>query len=343
MLGGSAKEASPLSGTPHQPGRDAAPVVQAEGLTKRFGNFTAADQISFRIGRGEIFGLLGPNGAGKSTTFKMMCGLLRPTAGRARVAGLDLYQAAGAARARVGYMAQKFSLYGDLSVRQNLNFFAGVYGLARARRREQLERMTTAFRLGPYLDSNAGELPLGFKQRLALACAVMHDPAVLFLDEPTSGVDPLTRREFWSHGQKLGSEYLTYILWAISPEGRAVNLGEVLLGGNDRSKVKVTTDLQAFALIVTAEPYYAVREPSNVVVLENVIRKDTKGTTEDSKCEVRTDGAGRLHSHRLQVRSGGSECQVAVGILRSAQCVAHRTSPREPSSMPATAISTPSS
>ena len=106
--------------------------MQAEGLTKRFGNFTAADQISFRIGRGEIFGLLGPNGAGKSTTFKMMCGLLRPTAGRARVAGLDLYEAAGAARARVGYMAQKFSLYGDLSVRQNLNFFAGVYGLAQA-------------------------------------------------------------------------------------------------------------------------------------------------------------------------------------------------------------------
>jgi ABC-2 type transport system ATP-binding protein len=199
LLGGSAKDASPLSGTPRQPGRDAAPVVQAEGLTKRFGNFTAADQITFRIGRGEIFGLLGPNGAGKSTTFKMMCGLLRPTAGRARVASLDLYEAAGAARARVGYMAQKFSLYGDLSVRQNLNFFTGVYGLARARRREQLERMTTAFRLGPYLDSSAGELPLGLKQRLALACAVMHDPAVLFLDEPTSGVDPLTRREFWSH------------------------------------------------------------------------------------------------------------------------------------------------
>jgi len=199
LLGGSAQDASPLSGTPHQPCLDTAPVVQVDRLTKRFGNFTAADQISFRIGRGEIFGLLGPNGAGKSTTFKMMCGLLRPTAGRARVAGLDLYQAAGAARARVGYMAQKFSLYGDLSVRQNLNFFAGVYGLARARRREQLERMTTTFRLGPYLDSSAGELPLGFKQRLALACAVMHDPAVLFLDEPTSGVDPLTRREFWSH------------------------------------------------------------------------------------------------------------------------------------------------
>jgi ABC-2 type transport system ATP-binding protein len=199
LLGGSVKDASPLSVTPRRTDTDGAPVVQAEGLTKKFGDFTAADRITFRIGRGEIFGLLGPNGAGKSTTFKMMCGLLRPTAGRARVTGLDLYEAAGAARARVGYMAQKFSLYGDLSVRQNLNFFAGVYGLARARRRDQIERMTSAFRLGPYLESNAGLLPLGFKQRLALACAVMHDPAVLFLDEPTSGVDPLTRREFWSH------------------------------------------------------------------------------------------------------------------------------------------------
>jgi ABC-type multidrug transport system ATPase subunit len=199
LLGGSVKDSSPLSGTPQQTGADGTPVVQADGLTKRFGDFTAADQITFRIGRGEIFGLLGPNGAGKSTTFKMMCGLLRPTAGRARVAGLDLYEAAGAARARVGYMAQKFSLYGDLSVRQNLSFFAGVYGLGRVKRREQLERMTAAFRLGPYLDSNAGELPLGFKQRLALACAIMHDPVVLFLDEPTSGVDPITRREFWSH------------------------------------------------------------------------------------------------------------------------------------------------
>jgi ABC-type multidrug transport system ATPase subunit len=129
----------------------------------------------------------------------MMCGLLRPTAGRALVAGLDLYLAAGTARGRVGYMAQKFSLYTDLSARQNLNFFAGVYGLSGKRRREATARMVSAFKLGSYVNANSGELPLGFKQRLALACAIMHDPAVLFLDEPTSGVDPLTRREFWSH------------------------------------------------------------------------------------------------------------------------------------------------
>jgi len=172
-------------------------TVEAERLTKRFGDFTAAGDISFTIRRGEIFGLLGPNGAGKSTIFKMMCGLLRPTAGRARVAGLDLYSAPAAARARLGYMAQKFSLYGDLSVRQNLAFFAGAYGLAGRAHRGAVALAIDEYGLAPYINASAGGLPLGFKQRLALACAVMHRPAVLFLDEPTSGVDPLARREFW--------------------------------------------------------------------------------------------------------------------------------------------------
>jgi ABC-type multidrug transport system ATPase subunit len=199
LLGGGPRGEQPAEGSDRTPGADGQAVVEADGLTKQFGDFTAADHISFRIGRGEIFGLLGPNGAGKSTTFKMMCGLLRPTAGRARVAGLDLYHAAGAARARLGYMAQKFSLYGDLTVRQNLRFFAGVYGLRWQHRREAMDRVVEAFDLGDLLDQAAGQLPLGFKQRLALACAIMHGPPVLFLDEPTSGVDPLTRREFWSH------------------------------------------------------------------------------------------------------------------------------------------------
>ncbi|MFZ5790914.1 MAG: ATP-binding cassette domain-containing protein [Pseudomonadota bacterium] len=174
-------------------------AVEAIGLTKRFGTFVAANAVGFSIKRGEIFGLLGPNGAGKSTTFKMMCGLLRPSAGTARVDGYDLYRAPAAARARLGYMAQKFSLYGDLSLRQNLEFFAGAYGLVAGRRREAVDRMIDAFGFEPHLARNAGDIPLGFKQRLALACAVMHEPPVLFLDEPTSGVDPLTRREFWSY------------------------------------------------------------------------------------------------------------------------------------------------
>lgn len=197
LLGGQPKRTLALEATP-VPTEVDAPPVEARSLTRRFGDFTAADDITFEIRRGEIFGLLGPNGAGKSTTFKMMCGLLRPSAGTARVDGLDLYSAPAAARARLGYMAQKFSLYGDLSVRQNLQFFAGAYGLKGGRKRAAVERVVTAFDLGPYVDQNAGGLPLGFKQRLALAAAIMHEPPVLFLDEPTSGVDPLTRREFWS-------------------------------------------------------------------------------------------------------------------------------------------------
>jgi ABC-type multidrug transport system ATPase subunit len=199
LLGGGPRGDSPFAGAERPRAATEGSAVVADGLTKRFGGFTAADRISFRIGRGEIFGLLGPNGAGKSTTFKMLCGLLAPTEGAALVAGCDLYRAGGEARAKLGYMAQKFSLYGDLSTRQNLDFFSGVYGLSGARRRRAVDRLVDAFEFGPYLATNAGELPLGFKQRLALACAVLHDPPVLFLDEPTSGVDPLTRREFWSH------------------------------------------------------------------------------------------------------------------------------------------------
>ena len=196
LLGGQPKRTLDVQ-TRAQPKQEGPPPVVAKALTRRFGNFTAADHITFTIERGEIFGLLGPNGAGKSTTFKMMCGLLRPSEGTALVDGLDLYKAPAEARGRLGYMAQKFSLYGDLSVRQNLEFFAGAYGLAGARRREAIERVASSFDLKAQFGVNAGQLPLGFKQRLALSCAIMHDPPVLFLDEPTSGVDPLTRREFW--------------------------------------------------------------------------------------------------------------------------------------------------
>ncbi len=174
-------------------------VIEARALTKRFGDFTAASNISFNVSPGEIFGLLGPNGAGKSTTFRMLCGLLKPTSGEGRVAGIDLRRDTAGARGRLGYMAQKFSLYGDLSARQNLRFFAGVYGLTGARKWQQIEQMIDVFALGTHLDMASRELPLGFKQRLALACAVMHEPEALFLDEPTSGVDPITRREFWCH------------------------------------------------------------------------------------------------------------------------------------------------
>lgn len=188
------------------------PVIEAHGLTKRFGDFTAADDITFEIPRGQIFGLLGPNGAGKSTTFKMLCGLLKPSAGEGRVAGFDLRRDAAEARNRLGYMAQKFSLYGDLSVAQNLNFFAGVYGLSGERKRERTRLMVEIFGFGRLLDMSAKDLPLGLKQRLALACAVLHEPEALFLDEPTSGVDPITRREFWTHINGLVEKGVTVLV-----------------------------------------------------------------------------------------------------------------------------------
>ncbi len=199
VLGGGPGGVSALAKAMRQKPPSGTSPVEARGLTKRFGDFTAASDVTFAIRQGEIFGLLGPNGAGKSTTFKMMCGLLRPSEGQALVDGLLLGKSKGAARERIGYMAQKFSLYGALSVRQNLDFFSGVYGLDGAARKQAIEGMIETFGLGPHLSDSADELPLGFKQRLALACAVMHEPAVLFLDEPTSGVDPITRREFWTH------------------------------------------------------------------------------------------------------------------------------------------------
>jgi ABC-2 type transport system ATP-binding protein len=174
-------------------------VVEAVALTKRFGSFSATDHVNFAVKRGEIFGLLGPNGAGKSTTFRMMCGLLTPTSGTARVMGLDLKTSASEARQRLGYMAQKFSLYTNLTIEQNLKFFSGAYGLRGARQKSVMAEMVEVFKLQPFLGTTPDTLPLGFKQRLALACAVMHEPAILFLDEPTSGVDPVTRREFWTH------------------------------------------------------------------------------------------------------------------------------------------------
>jgi ABC-2 type transport system ATP-binding protein len=174
-------------------------VIETIKLTKRFGDFTAVSDISFNIKRGEIFGLLGPNGAGKSTTFKMLCGLLQATEGEAMVMGLDLKKAPSKARAKIGYMAQKFSLYGELNVLQNLSFFSGLYGLSGKIQKERIEEMIDIFDLNKLLKHNPNQLPLGFKQRLSLACALMHYPDILFLDEPTSGVDPVTRREFWTH------------------------------------------------------------------------------------------------------------------------------------------------
>lgn len=200
LLGGAGTAESPLGKIIHTvEGSHEDTVIEAQTLTKKFGDFAATDHVDFQVKRGEIFGLLGPNGAGKSTTFKMMCGLLVPTSGKALVLGMDLKVSSGKARQHLGYMAQKFSLYGNLSVEQNLRFFSGVYGLRGRAQNDKIASMSEAFGLKSIARQAADDLPLGYKQRLALACSLMHEPDILFLDEPTSGVDPLTRREFWLH------------------------------------------------------------------------------------------------------------------------------------------------
>ncbi len=204
--------ARPASGITGINGAGDGPVIRVAGLARSFGRFRAVDGIDFEVSKGEIFGLLGPNGAGKSTTFKMLCGLLPPSDGKALVLGIDLRRAAATARGRIGYMAQKFSLYGDMSVLQNLRFFASAYGLAGKIRRAKIERALDEFALRPFAEANSGDLPLGYKQRLALACAIMHEPGVLFLDEPTSGVDPLVRREFWSRINEMAAAGVTVMV-----------------------------------------------------------------------------------------------------------------------------------
>lgn len=174
-------------------------TVEAIGLTKKFGNFTAAKNISFFVKRGKILGLLGPNGAGKSTTFKMLCGLSVPTSGVAKISGIDVLDLRNNAKLNIGYMAQKFSLNEVLSVRQNLEFAAGAYRLKGRTLNNAVNRMIEIFHLQEVVNTNSGLLSMGFKQRLSLACSIMHKPRVLFLDEPTSGVDPITRKEFWLH------------------------------------------------------------------------------------------------------------------------------------------------
>jgi ABC-2 type transport system ATP-binding protein len=187
-------------------------VIEAKNLTKVYGKFKAVDNVSFSVKRGEIFGLLGPNGAGKSTTFKMLCGLTATTEGSATVVGISLQKSPSTARGLIGYMAQKFSLYRDLTVLQNLNFFSGIYPVPKDMQKTVIDEMLTTFNMHSLQSSQAGELPLGYKQRLALACAIMHQPPILFLDEPTSGVDPITRREFWAQMNALTENGVTILV-----------------------------------------------------------------------------------------------------------------------------------
>jgi ABC-2 type transport system ATP-binding protein len=184
-------------------------TVRAEGLTRVFGSFVAVDRVSFEVEKGEIFGFLGPNGAGKTTTIRILCGLLSPTSGRASVAGWDVFTHPEEIKKNIGYMSQKFSLYEDLTVEENLDFFGGIYSLPLERKGERDEWVLEMAGLTDQRKTLTSDLPLGWKQRLALGCAVLHEPPILFLDEPTSGVDPLSRRSFWELINRLSSEGVT--------------------------------------------------------------------------------------------------------------------------------------
>ncbi len=172
-------------------------VIEVEDLTKKFGDFTAVNAISFEVGKGEIFGFLGANGAGKTTAIKMLIGISNPSAGQAKVAGFDVYTQTEAIKKNIGYMSQKFALYDDLTVNENIKFYGGIYGLSRARIKEKRKQLIADLGLEDIANQLVGSLPLGWKQKLAFSVSLLHEPKIVFLDEPTGGVDPITRRQFW--------------------------------------------------------------------------------------------------------------------------------------------------
>lgn len=212
LMGGYSKGKSQIAENYDYSAPDIEFTVESDNLEKRYGNFYAVKNNTFKIRKGEIFGLLGPNGAGKSTSFKMMCGLARPTDGTARIMGIDIKRNPEKARANLGYMAQKFSLYGSLTVKENLDFFALAYNIDIAGKDKKIKDIIDVFGLNEYANTKAEELPLGLKQRLSMAAALIHNPPVLFLDEPTSGVDVLTRRDFWNHITSLSKKGVTIMV-----------------------------------------------------------------------------------------------------------------------------------
>ena len=279
--------------------------VEVENLVKRFGTFTAVDNVTFQARPGEVFGFLGPNGSGKSTTIRILCGLLQPTSGAARVAGYDVAKDPESVRQNIGYMSQKFSLYNDLTVVENLRFFAGLYRVKGEQAKTRIAWALEMANLKGRDSSLVGNLPGGWKQRLALGCAVMHQPSIVFLDEPTSGVDPVARREFWDLIQQMSDEGVTVFVTthymdeaeycnrlALIFRGKLIALGtpSELKRGSIRGELLL---LECDALGHAIEAVRKIPGVSDVAVFGNALHlivRDTSLTTEALRAKLEAGG-----------------------------------------------------
>lgn len=239
--------------------------VEVLNLTKKFNGFIAVNNISFEIEKSEIFGFLGPNGAGKTTTIRMLCGILKPSSGKGYVAGFDIFKENEKIKRQIGYMSQKFSLYPDLTILENINFFSGIYGVSEPPAEKRKEWALNIAGLGEYKKQLTRELPGGFKQRLALVCALLHNPAILFLDEPTAGVDPLSRRDFWDLIYQLKSEEKTTIFVTTHYMDEAEHCERIALIQNGKisaigSPAELKKSLGSKIFFVQAEPFFLIKE-----------------------------------------------------------------------------------
>ena len=276
------------------------PVVVAEHLSRRFGDLVAVSDVSFRVAPGEVFGVLGPNGAGKSTTIRMLCGLLDPSGGSATVVGLDVAKHPEKVKARIGYMTQRFSLYEDLTVRENLWFYATLYGVPRRRRKARIEQVLQRDGLAQRRKQIAGTLSGGWKQRLALSCATIHEPPLLFLDEPTAGVDPVSRREFWERIHEISAEGTTILVTThyMDEAERCHRLAFIFRG----------------ALMRIGRPSEIVAE-RQLSVAELIVDKVADATRILSTSEVIDECAHYGHVLRFAVRGGTDAVEEARRLL----------------------------